>query len=332
MPQTSLINRFMPQDSTQQTSDSTVQVVDSVLAKKSTNHIDSTAELVSQLSEKVLTWWDHIVLMVPNLLLALVLLFAFALLGKLMKNVTIKLLGKVSSNVAVNRLTGTLMHIAVISLGVFTALEILNLDKTVTSLLAGIGVVGLALGFAFQNTATNLVSGLFMATKYPMNVGDLVETNGYFAHVEQITLRYTTLRNFTGQLVVIPNKQILESPLVNYTERNERRIDLSVGVTYDADLEKVQRVVREAIKSCVDYDKPIDVQYYEFGDSSINFMVRFWLPDPNHKNWLDVRSSAVIAIKKGFDKEGITIPFPIRTIEFNTPLQTQQSSSNHTRS
>lgn len=321
MLQHPLIDKFMGTDSTAQAAQTAPNDAAVMEEKETTDHIDSASELVSELSEKVLSWWDHLVLMLPNVFLAMVLLFAFTMLGKVVKNVSVRLLGRVSDNIAVNRLTGTLVHLTILTLGVFSALDVLNLDKTVTSLLAGVGVVGLALGFAFQNTATNLVSGLFMATRYPMNVGDLVETNGYFATVEQVTLRYTTLRNFDGELIVIPNKSILEGPLVNYTERKERRVNLSVGVTYDADLEKVQRVVKEAIRTCVDFDRPVAVQYEAFGDSSINFVVRFWLPDSDHKRWLEARSDAVIAIKKAFDREGITIPFPIRTLEFNTPLQ-----------
>ncbi|NNC82942.1 MAG: mechanosensitive ion channel [Flavobacteriales bacterium] len=278
--------------------------------------MESIQDIGSEIWEKLMGWYETAVLMLPNLAMAIVVLLGFVLVAKLLKKGVHKLLTRTSDNEAVNNLLSTIAYIGVIAVGLFFALGVLNLDKTVTSMLAGVGVVGLALGFAFQNTASNLISGILMASRYPLNVGDLIETNDHFGTVEDITLRYTTLRSFQGQTIVIPNKQVLESSLVNYTVTNERRVDLECGVSYSDDLEKAEQVAIDAITQMSSSKKPVEVMYGEFGDSSINFTLRFWLDDPNHKNFLEEKSKAVKALKRAFDENDISIPFPIRTLEF----------------
>lgn len=278
--------------------------------------MDSIKEISKEILDKLEGWYENALLMLPNLVMALVVLAAFIVSAKLIRKGMKRLLNEASDNEAVNGLISTIAYVAVIAIGLFFALGVLDLDKTVTSMLAGVGVVGLALGFAFQNTATNLISGILMASNFPLNVGDLVESNGHFGIVDRISLRYTTMNSFQGQKIVIPNKQILENSLVNFTVDNERRVDVECGVSYSDDLEKVERVAVKAVTNMNSSKKPVEVMYSGFGDSSINFTLRFWLEDANHKNFLEEKSKAIKAIKKAFDKEGISIPFPIRTLEF----------------
>ena len=200
----------------------------------------------------------------------------------------------------------------------FVVLGILNLDKALTSLLAGAGVVGLAVGLALQDPIINTFSGIIMSVKELYNVGDLVETNDYFGVIEKINLRSTILRTPTGQRVVIPNKDIVQNPLTNYSYSGERRIDVSCGVSYGDDLEKAKDIAVTAIQEGVDHNTNRDVELYfkEFGDSSINFIIRFWIKATSQAKYLTAQSAAIIAIKNAFDKNNIAIPFPIRTIDF----------------
>lgn len=275
----------------------------------------SISEITNELIEKLGNWWESAVLMLPNFIIAILVMVAFGFLAKYARKGTKKLMSSASDNKAINNLIGRIIQMALIAVGLFMALGVMDLDKTVTSLLAGVGVIGLALGFAFQNTATNFISGVLMASDYPLRVGDLVETNGHFGIVERITLRYTTMRSFEGQAIVIPNKQVLENSLVNFTVNKERRVDVDCGVSYSDDLDKVEEVAIKAIDQLRDSDRPVEVMFKEFGDSSINFTLRFWLNDTENRSYVEARSNAVKALKKAFDKEGISIPFPIRTLE-----------------
>lgn len=210
--------------------------------------------------------------------------------------------------------------VAVLAVGAFLAMGVLGLDKTVTSLLAGVGVLGIALGFAFQDIAANVMSGTLMAFKPPFDVGDLVETNGHIGTIESMTLRFTSVRTFEGQLALLPNKDVLAKPLVNFSTTGERRIDVAVGVGYGTDLEVALDEATKAVGALseADQDKPIEAFFTGFGASSIDMTVRFWLRLGNaQSNYMLARSNAVRAIKRAFDEVDINIPFPIRTLDMN---------------
>ncbi|MEX0648198.1 MAG: mechanosensitive ion channel family protein [Balneolaceae bacterium] len=194
----------------------------------------------------------------------------------------------------------------------------LNLDGTVTSLLAGAGIIGLALGFAFQDIAANFISGVLLSTRHPFGIGDIIETNEFFGTVQKLNLRNTIILTPQGQIVYIPNKAVFENPFTNYTKNGERRIDLACGISYGDDLEKVKEVTLKAVSGIEHRDKNRDVEFFysEFGDSSINFLVRFWVNFHLHKDFWEPQSEAIMAIKKAFDDNDIMIPFPIRTLDF----------------
>src|SRR5699024_379028 len=132
--------------------------------------------------------------------------------------------------------------VLIIGIGIFAALSILNLDGTVKSLLAGAGIVGLALGFAFQDIAANLISGILLSMRHPFGKGDIIESHDYYGYVQKISLRNTVIKTPQGQFVYIPNKVVYENPFINYTKNFERRVDLDIGVSYADDHEKAKRV------------------------------------------------------------------------------------------
>lgn len=214
----------------------------------------------------------------------------------------------------VSNLTSVILAIIIL----FIVLSIFNLNSTINKLLATAGVLGLAIGLALQDPLNNLFSGVFMSVKKLYNIGDLVETNGYFGKISSIDLRTTKLILPTGEEVIIPNKEVVQNPLKNFSITGQRRIDLTCGVSYGDDLEKVKTLTLNTIKSIKDIaaNKPIEFMFTEFGDSSVNFVVRFWIQKTNQAEFLDVKSDAIIAIKSAFDQEDIMIPFPIRTIDF----------------
>src|SRR5699024_10747296 len=148
--------------------------------------------------------------------------------------------------------------------------------------------------------------------------GDLIESKGYYGTVKELNLRTTLIKTPQGKTVYIPNKDVFGEPLENYTLDNERRIDLSCGVSYDDDLEMVKRVTIEAVKSLkgIDHSRDVEFVYDEFGGSSINFKVRFWVKFDVNMDYLEPRSNAIIAIKKKFEEHDIDMPWPVRSVEF----------------
>ncbi|PTB94770.1 mechanosensitive ion channel protein MscS [Marivirga lumbricoides] len=278
----------------------------------------SVSKPIAQVTSKLDSWWTTLIDMVPNMLVAIILFIVFLVVAKLVKNLFVKIFQKSSNNIAVQGLFSSIIYYAVVGIGLFIILDILKLDKAVTSLLAGVGVIGLALGFAFQDIAANFVSGIILAFRKPFRIGDVVYIQDFMGTVTRTNLRVTVVKTWQGQEVYIPNKEVLSNPIVNYTILGERRIDLTVGVSYGDELEKVKKIVVDAIKSLEGVIRKEDMifTYKEFGDSSINFDIKFWIKFPGDYSYLDMRSDAIMKIKAAFDESDITIPFPIRTLDF----------------
>jgi small conductance mechanosensitive channel len=275
-------------------------------------------EATHLIEDKLLSWAEEFIRLLPNLVLAAVIVVAGWLLARLVRKGVGKLVGRATDSRTLRRLIANSMYLLVLLVGLFGALSVLHLDKTVTSMLAGAGIIGLALGFAFQDIAANFLSGVVMAVQRPLRTGELVETSGHLGVVEHIDLRTTELRNMQGLQVIVPNKDIFQSALINYTRNGSRRVDLSVGTSYGDDLEKVERITIEAVQGIGDLvpDKEVELYYQGFGDSSIDLEVRFWINATSNAHYNDMRSRAIKAIKSAYDREGITIPFPIRTLDF----------------
>ncbi|HEV2845103.1 MAG TPA: mechanosensitive ion channel family protein, partial [Thermoanaerobaculia bacterium] len=126
------------------------------------------------------------------------------------------------------------------------------------------------------------------------------------------------IRTQQGQVVLIPNKQVFENPIMNYSSTGQRRVDLRLGVSYGDDLEKARRIAMRAVEGVSTRlpDKEVELFYEEFGESSITFVVRFWIEFTRQPDFLAAQSEAIERIKKAFDEAGIRIPFPVRTLDF----------------
>ncbi|WP_299818298.1 mechanosensitive ion channel family protein [uncultured Pontibacter sp.] len=270
------------------------------------------------LLDKLQIWGNHLVLLLPNLFVAFILLILTFYVAKLIRNGLNNVINRFSHSAALNNLVSNLLYWALLLVGFFFVLSVLKLDRVVISLLAGVGILGLALGFAFQDIAANFISGIIIAVQKPFGVGDMIETNDYFGIIERITLRTIDIRKPTGEIVKLPNKMVFENPVTNLSYHGARRVDLDVGVSYGEDLERVQAVVIEALQDVKNRQKnrDIEVVYDAFGDSSINFKARFWVSYSRQFDYVSAKSDAIIRIKKAFDENSIVIPFPIRTLDF----------------
>jgi small conductance mechanosensitive channel len=271
------------------------------------------------LFEKLQAWVDTLITMLPNLIMAALILAVGLMLTRILKKYFGKLSRRlVSGNKTVSDLLASILTAIFVMLVIFLVLSILELDGTVRSLLAGAGVIGLAIGLAFQDPILNLFSGIVISTRGFFNIGDLIAVDDKLGIITKISLRSTYLRDLRGHEIVIPNKDVATGPIENFTVLGSRRVDLACGVSYGDDLEKVKRITIEAIESQVDYDRARQVELFfnEFGNSSINYTLRFWLNKTGQADYLAAQSQAIMAIKKAYDANDITIPFPIRTLDF----------------
>lgn len=273
--------------------------------------------------EKIRFWITEAIGLLPNFFVAILIVVAFHYLSRILSRTIYRLLTRFFDNEMVLRVLMTIFSYLVFFTGVSLALIILEWDGPVTTLLTSAGIIGLALSFAFQDLATNFISGMFIAVQKPLSLGDMVETNGYLGVVTHIGLRSITIRTLDEQHVIIPSKEVFQNPLKNYMQSRERRARLIVGVSYSSDLEFVQKITQQAVESVAEVDKthPIEIYFFEFGDSSINFELFFWLNRSEQMYYLNVLSQVVIAIKKAYDANDINIPFPIRTLDMGLTQQ-----------
>lgn len=270
------------------------------------------------LQSKLNTWFEALIKLLPNIILAAIVLVIGIYIAKFIRKIANKLVSKISNNLTLINLFSSIIHLTILGIVIFTVLSILQLDKAVTSILAGAGILGLALAFAFQDIAANFMSGIFISFRKPLKVGDIVEVKGYMGKILDVNLRDTVMETFKGQVVIIPNKEVFQNPIENYSNLNKRRFDLSVGVSYGENLAEVQRITLEAVSDIEELSKTDEttVFFVEFGDSSINLSVRMWINTPDQPIYMKVGSEAIMKIKKAYDANGIMIPFPIRTLDF----------------
>lgn len=278
------------------------------------------AAAYTKVIDKLRHWFEGFIEMLPNLAVAVLVVVLFWLASVLADKMTRRGLARLNTRPSIRGLIATLIRLSMLFAGMMIALGILNLDKALTSILAGAGIVGLALGFAFQDLAANFISGVGLSVHraHPFKVGDLIETNGVFGNVRTINLRTTELRTLDGKQITIPNKHIYQDRLTNHSFSGERRVELHCGISYGDDLRKVREVAVRAIESIEERDKTRDVELYfkDFGDSSINFVVWFWISFRQQTDYLAAMHEAIVRLKDAFDDNHITIPFPIRTLDF----------------
>ena len=178
-----------------------------------------------------------------------------------------------------------------------------------TSFIAIFGAAGLAVGLALQGSLSNFASGVLIVLFRPYKVGDFIEAAGIAGSVEQVQILTTILKTGDNKQVIVPNSQIMDSIITNYSANDTRRVDMVVGVSYDDDIDKVRKTLEEIIAADdrILNDPAPKIAVSELADSSVNFIVRPWCATDDY--WA-VMLDLTETIKKRFDKEGISFPFP----------------------
>lgn len=197
--------------------------------------------------------------------------------------------------------------------GLFTASALVGLGFDLGVLLGAAGILTVAIGFASQTSASNVISGLFLLGERPFAVGDVIRVNGTTGEVLSVDLLSVKLRTFDNLFVRIPNETMIKSEVTNLRRFPIRRVDLQVGVAYKEDLREVREVLKEVANRnplCLEEPAPLII-FQGYGDSSINHQFSVWAKTDNY---LDLRNSIPVEIKEAFDERDIEIPFPHRTL------------------
>ncbi len=257
------------------------------------------------------------VAIIPNLVIALIIV----ILTWIAVRIAVRIVGKLTERTKLRQdlrnLIQTLTRIATWIVGLMIAATVVIPGLSPGGLFAGLGIGAVAIGFAFQDIFENFLAGVLIMLRDKMEIGDVVESEGILGTVEKITLRETHIRQFSGELIMMPNSMMFKNPVKVITDVPVRRNDIVIGVSYDTDLSTAEAAIRKAVEALesVDTDKGVDVYAQEFNSSSVDFLVRFWT-DTGGNDYLGVKSEVVFAIKQALDEADIEIPFPYITHTF----------------
>jgi small conductance mechanosensitive channel len=190
---------------------------------------------------------------------------------------------------------------------------ITKLGIQTASLIALVGAAGLAVGLAMQGSLANFAAGVLIVMFRPYRVGDWVEAAGIAGTVEQVQILTTVMKTADNKRIIVPNGQIMDSIITNYSANDTRRVDMVVGVSYGDDIDQVRATIRELVDADerIHKEPPCQIAVSELADSSVNFNVRPWVATADY--W-PVKFELTEAIKKRFDEVGISIPFPQRDV------------------
>ena len=249
-----------------------------------------------------------------KLIVALAIVFIGKFVANMVRQGVIKIMRHKAMDDAIISFISSLLYGMLFFIVIVAAIS--HLGFNTTSLVAIVGAAGLAIGLALQGSLSNFASGVLLIVFKPFKSGDFIEVSGVTGIVEQILIFSTQLRTGDNKTVIIPNGAITSGTITNYSTKPTRRIDLIIGVSYDADLAKAKALLLKVASADerVLEDKPVTVGVSELADSSVNFVVRPWVKSADYwPTYFDLLEK----IKTELDNEGIEIPFPQLSVHMN---------------
>ena len=222
----------------------------------------------------------------------------------------------------IGELFSALAHMLCIMLGIVMVAK--EWDYDITAFIASLGIGAMAIAFAAKDSLANIFGSIVIITERPFVVGDWISANNIEGIVEKVSFRSTCIRTFYQELVFVPNNLLSNTPIINYTQRQKYRIQFMLGLTYSTTREQIQEVCQQIRNLCerLDeiYNDGIDVNFFEFGDSSLNIRVVCYAKAPNNSVYLRAREKFNLEVMKILEENGVSCAFPSRSVYFETPI------------
>ncbi|MBC2714055.1 MAG: mechanosensitive ion channel [Desulfobacteraceae bacterium] len=255
--------------------------------------------------------WEITTIYGIKAIIALLILFFGRLIAKLVTRIVKRIMERSKVDPTIVKFVGNLTYIALMAFVIIAALGQLGIQTA--SFIAVVAAAGLAIGLALQGSLSNFAAGFLMIIFRPFTVGDFIEGAGVAGTVEEISIFTTVLNSPDNKTVIIPNAKLSEDNIVNWTTKGTRRVDLVMGIGYEDDIDKARQIMKDVIakdERILKNPEP-QIAVVELADSSVNFVVRPWV---NAGDYWDVYFALTENIKKTFDAQGISIPFPQRDV------------------
>lgn len=280
--------------------------------------------IVATLENSLLDIWGNFIDQIPYLTAGLIVLIITAISASVIGRGFRKLAKKSSLRPSLQDLIQRLATITTWLLGLLLAAMLIFPGLTPTRALGGLGLLSVAIGFAFRDMFENFFAGILLLWKFPFENSDYIECQDVKGRVENISVRMTQVRQITGELIVIPNSFLFKNPVYVLTDKPIKRTTVTVRVNLDEDLDRAVSIIEEALLECktIDKSKPPQIFMTEFATSSVNIDVTWWTvstPLGQRRS----RSEVVATIKRALDETNIEIPCPNRTVVFKNPLPSE---------
>ncbi|MEM7593174.1 MAG: mechanosensitive ion channel family protein [Cyanobacteria bacterium P01_A01_bin.83] len=273
----------------------------------------------------------------PALITALIIICLTRYAAHFARKIATKIGRKTLKSKSLQSLLCKSAHISTWILGIVLACVIAFPGLRLGDIIATLGLGSVAIGFAFQDIFKNFLSGILILIQRPFRIDDQIIVGGYEGTVEAIDIRTTKLRSYNGERVLMPNSEVFTSAVQVRTAYEHRRTDLAVGVDYNTSLPQAKSILQRTIERVdgVLDSKPAEIDLVGFGDSSIDFIVRYWT-NPRQPQVRQTQTRAIMAIKEALDDADIGIPYPIRTLYYynqekyndDMPVDSQQTANN----
>ncbi|MEM9274967.1 MAG: mechanosensitive ion channel family protein [Cyanobacteria bacterium P01_F01_bin.143] len=252
---------------------------------------------------------------IPAIFTALVIIMLTRYAAQFATNIAEKIGNQSLDNKSLQLLLSKTTTITTWIIGVTLACVVAFPGLNLGDIIATLGLSSVAIGFAFQDIFKNFLSGILILIQRPFRIDDQIVIGDYEGTVERIDIRTTKIRTYDGERILVPNSEVFTSAVRVRTAFNQRRTDLAVGVDYNTPLPYAKQILQKAISQVegVLENKAPEIDLVNFGDSSIDFVVRYWTY-PRQPQVRQIQSEAIMAIKEALDAANISIPYPIRTL------------------
>ena len=282
--------------------------------------------LLDRIQTSLLDLVGQFIQLLPGILIGLVLLLLTGYAAKVTQRIVRRMTQRLVPSRSLQLLAVQVTRIGTWVVGIIIAAVIAFPDLRLGDIIGLLGLGSVAIGFAFQDIFKNFLAGILLLIEEPFRLGDQVVMGDYEGTVEAIKIRSTQLRTYTGELVEIPNAIVFTNPVRVLTAFRSRRTDLDIGVDYTTPLPLAKQTFLDVMAQAdgVLSDPAPEVDVVGFGDSSIDFKVRYWTT-PQIAEVRRVKSKMAMALKAACDQAGIAIPYPIRTVHLFDQTQFDES-------
>lgn len=235
--------------------------------------------------------------------------------ARAVSNAMVRSMEKREVDLTITRFVGSLVYGLLFAFVIVAALSQLGIETT--SFIAMLGAAGLAVGLALQGSLSNFASGVLLIMFRPLRAGDFVEAAGVVGVVDEVGILTTLLTTGDNKVIIIPNSSVMGSTITNYSLKDTRRIDLVVGISYDADIREAKKILEDivAADSRILAEPAVTIAVSELADSSVNLVLRPWVAAADY--W-SVRGDLLETVKYRLDEAGVGIPYPQMDVHFDS--------------